>query len=1166
MWLGCLTTLAKRVRSFFAKVDEYYPDKRVEGLHNAHKKLGERLTALYRELGYSSGEEMMRAYGYEYIQKADRRDKGTRISELIAKLKKRYPNGSGFRSVLELKNANPDLSGTISSLQIKKDVFIQEGIISGSVLPTAEDFEVKCSELLLMIQETYPDGPQWTNQMGLTDALPEARQLIADIQDIMKRILHRPFVEEMKRRGIFAERDALLAKQNSRKASKNTSISYFRRKCLMGESERSFTGITRNAFGMPFSDYKICRERTEPGGEIGAAMQAMKKLIPQLDRIADTEGQIPETSLSPHSRNLSKITDSLGYADVKALLLAYGYTIISAQNHDDTASFSAPEPENEINDEASDSIISVDSTAVISDKTMSTSDDSDEKHRLLSRLCAALQALIDKNTQSVPVDETDDEDDEAEYLYTGFEDADEEDDAASRMVNAMFAQHRQLTIRKIGDTLHFDAAFAVTLNDSWEYYPDTEEDYPALVSCVDSIAEKIWFYLKPFAAAYPGAVKEAVSNTASNADQGAAQLMLYQSDDVEIGVVVISHEDDDYDPDITQYKACLIVRIGSYSVLFDSLYGHYRYERRDTLIEDFQTIGGLFREIEILHKGERICAEITDAQIEDLADQLFGEEITEESDSIPNAAVADALEQMRTLTASAGDELQKMQNALEVQKQLLEAEEKRTDYTADLTDTEIRSLMYLALLLEYENGTKRTSEAFYDCYKDDFSSVSEQDMKLLYNEFSQDVYAGERNDLYEDLFREMPFAVKFYYAVENAFNTADIKRHKSCRDFAYLFGKQWFSSDEMEQFYDGIDRLTEENRESIDSQFAAIDDSWRRFVTARSSLVISLQDNDFTGYDPYNPFMQDCGAYIAVVKLKSGGVLSLSAVLHQNIVDYWDTDYQTIWDAALENEPYDQRYNQSKGIITAMAKLAHDKALANNDGNTKSPETTAAAENTVLSADHSQKSASETSTYDKKGYLPAKILSVISAVLFALYGIQMFAMSKIEWWNRFIVTDRALENDPSVYKPIMGMGGLMLSATALILFLYLQKHSNGSTNGKKLSVSSVITDLIGALAVNSIMFTYASSEFTVRLLPQSIIYTVIPLLCMILSIISIRTRKYKLGYVTSVVASVLKIRPLLHISFSGLSALAPTVFSLAIISFSAATFIICFFDSKQSYE
>ncbi len=914
--------LSKRVRSFFAKVDEYYPDKRIEGLHNAHKKLGERLTALYRELGYSSGEEMMRAYGYEYIQKADRRDKGTRISELIAELKKRYPDGSGLGSVLELKKANPDLSGAISSLQIKKDVFIQEGIISGSVLPTAEDFEVKCSELLLMIQEKYPDGPQWTNQMGLTDALPEARQLIADIQDIMKRILHRPFVEEMKRRGIFAEREALLAKQKAQKTVKNTNAAYFRRKCLMGESERSFSGITRNAFGMPFADYKNCRDRTEPGGEIGTAMQAMKKTIPELDRIADAEGRIQESALSPYSRNLSKIGDSLGYADVKALLLAYGYTITRAQNHDDTASSSASVPEHETNDDASDGMVSAKSFAVQAEESTIASD-TEEKSRLLSRLCAVLQEVLSKNTQS---DSDEEADDEEEYLYTGFEDEDEEDDAASRMVNSMFAEHRYLTIRQTGDKLRFDNAFTLQLNGDTEFREETDLNEASLALIFNEETENIVFQLNPFGAAYPGAVKKALAQNVANSEH-AASVLLHESDDAAIGIIAMIHDDADSEEDAIVFSLCVVIRVGGYSVLLVSLYERKTNDIRTQFQRDITAICSLFSNVEILYKGYTLHISIRNEQIEELAEQLFGEEITEDSDSIPNAAVADALEQMRSLTASAEDELQKMQNALEVQKQLLEAEEKRTDYTADLTETEIRSLMYLTLLLEYENGTKRTNEAFYDCYKDDFSSLSEQDIRLLYNEFSRDVYAGERNDLQEDMFRELPFEVRFYYAVENAFNTADIKHHKSCKDFAYLFGKQWFSSDEMEQFYDGIDRLAKENLESTDSQFAAIDDSWRKFEMARSSLVISLQDNDFAGYDPYNPFMQDCGAYIAVVKLKSGGVLSLSAVLNQNIVDYWNTDYQTIWGAALDNEPYDQRSNQNIGIITAMAKLAHDKAL-----------------------------------------------------------------------------------------------------------------------------------------------------------------------------------------------------------------------------------------------
>ncbi len=330
--------LAKRVQSFLAKIDEYYPDSRIEGLHNAHKHLGERLTKLYRELGYNSGEEMMRAYGYEYVQKIDRRDKGTRIEELITELQQRYPNGSGFDSVLELKNANPDLSGQMTSLQIKKETYIEAGILSTPVAPviSVEEYEKCCDALLALIRKKFPNGPQWINQSGLTDALPEARQTIAEIRELTKKVTGCSFIEEMKKRRIFADRDALVAKQKAQKEVKGTKVAYFQRKCLVGESERSFSGLTRNAFGMPFSDYINCRKRTEPCGTIGSAMRDLKKLIPELDRIADVEGLIQEDALSSHIKKLSKISDQLGYADIVALLRAYGYTIISAQNHDVT--------------------------------------------------------------------------------------------------------------------------------------------------------------------------------------------------------------------------------------------------------------------------------------------------------------------------------------------------------------------------------------------------------------------------------------------------------------------------------------------------------------------------------------------------------------------------------------------------------------------------------------------------------------------------------------------------------------------------------------------------------------------------------------------------------------------------------------------------------------
>lgn len=46
-------SIKKKLYNFFEKHDHYYPDKIVAGIHNAHNHLGEKLTELYRELGYA---------------------------------------------------------------------------------------------------------------------------------------------------------------------------------------------------------------------------------------------------------------------------------------------------------------------------------------------------------------------------------------------------------------------------------------------------------------------------------------------------------------------------------------------------------------------------------------------------------------------------------------------------------------------------------------------------------------------------------------------------------------------------------------------------------------------------------------------------------------------------------------------------------------------------------------------------------------------------------------------------------------------------------------------------------------------------------------------------------------------------------------------------------
>ena len=317
--------IAKKVRSFLAKIDEYYPDRQVIGLHNEHKKLGERLTKLYRELGYESGEELLNAYGYVYVQKkrtaASDEEKQARKDAMIAELKRRYPEGSGMGSLSDLKEANPDIAGEITNCHLRKEELLDAGILSAEDNKTqkkhaarAENYEPLCAELHAMILAKYPDGPQWPDQEGLTAAIPEAAPLIKEIKAICNTILLLPFTGEMVERGIFAKR---VRKQRAPMQC-DVTRGQLERMYLLEQSDRSLSAFTRQSLGMPYPDYRDSRKGREPDGTIGAAFRQLKELLPKIDPSA---AQLSHTDI----RQLTAIAQKLGYPDAKTLLAAYGY-------------------------------------------------------------------------------------------------------------------------------------------------------------------------------------------------------------------------------------------------------------------------------------------------------------------------------------------------------------------------------------------------------------------------------------------------------------------------------------------------------------------------------------------------------------------------------------------------------------------------------------------------------------------------------------------------------------------------------------------------------------------------------------------------------------------------------------------------------------------------
>lgn len=314
--------IARKLKSFFAKIDMYYPDRQVIALHTSHKKLGEALTKLYRELGYESGEEMMTAYGYIYMKKIEIKDKETRKKELIDEFKRRYPNGSGIYSVADLSNTNPDLAKQIASAQIKKKDLIEAGIIAVNTnTPSIEEFELLCSDLLNLIHIKYPSGPVWTNKAGLISSLPEAQQMITDIQSILLKVIHRPFVEEMKERGIFA-------KQKQRRVTTAVSREYLERMIVLDKNDKALTAYIRQSFGLSFPDYKKKRECNMPHGTIGKALFQLKTLLPQLEEAVDENRYIVIEDISqPMQNDLMTIAETLGYSNMQTLLARYGYLI-----------------------------------------------------------------------------------------------------------------------------------------------------------------------------------------------------------------------------------------------------------------------------------------------------------------------------------------------------------------------------------------------------------------------------------------------------------------------------------------------------------------------------------------------------------------------------------------------------------------------------------------------------------------------------------------------------------------------------------------------------------------------------------------------------------------------------------------------------------------------
>ena len=174
--------IKNRIDRLFEKLDGAYPDKVVIGLHKDHKKWGETVTELYRQLGYPDGNAFLTAYGYSVGTGASGRPSSVDPDAIIAQLKKLYPEGTSMSSG-DLQKAHPDIPW--KSLQNKSNEYFgmtltkylaKEGILTSgrAIGPSGISDEKEATELVETLKKRYEGKDKPT----------ELKTLIADNPDL----------------------------------------------------------------------------------------------------------------------------------------------------------------------------------------------------------------------------------------------------------------------------------------------------------------------------------------------------------------------------------------------------------------------------------------------------------------------------------------------------------------------------------------------------------------------------------------------------------------------------------------------------------------------------------------------------------------------------------------------------------------------------------------------------------------------------------------------------------------------------------------------------------------------------------------------------------------------------------------------------------------------
>lgn len=171
-------------------LNETYPDKVIKNLGRDHKKWDEKVTRLYKNIGYENRNDFLNAYGFTVEQGKQGRT-GSDLYAIVDELISRYEGDKYVTSVDQLKEENPDLAPKFKNIQNKsKELFgmsfnnylKEKGVFQSNELAVekrSSDYKAKLDQMIGELKNRYEGR-------SIPKSIAELKRDNADLDNIMK--------------------------------------------------------------------------------------------------------------------------------------------------------------------------------------------------------------------------------------------------------------------------------------------------------------------------------------------------------------------------------------------------------------------------------------------------------------------------------------------------------------------------------------------------------------------------------------------------------------------------------------------------------------------------------------------------------------------------------------------------------------------------------------------------------------------------------------------------------------------------------------------------------------------------------------------------------------------------------------------------------------------